>query len=330
MQLPAVSRRNLLGLSVLGGHLGPVWAQEQRVTLYASLNELGVRTALELARKVLPDIKVTTVTGGSVPLLRRMQAEAARPQCDVYWTATASAMESFKSLFDPYLSPEASAIPAALHGPQHLWMATHVNLFLPILNTARIEGEPPASWADLTAPSYRGRILVADPGDSTTAFTTLWGIEQVLGATGLRKLAVTVVTAKVANDVAPRVSQGEFAVGFVNEAMGYPHATDVSRGVRLMYPKEGAFLVIDHLGLARNAPHPSNARKLVDLLLSRPMQIEMLEKAFRRPSRGDIEMTQHSRLPALPTIKVVPTDEVAAAVERDAFVARWQAIVRER
>ena len=35
-------------------------------------------------------------------------------------------------------------------------------------------------------------------------------------------------------------------------------------------------------------------------------------------------------LPAPSTIKVVPTDEVTAAVERDAFVARWQAMVREQ
>lgn len=330
MQLPAVSRRRLLSFSLLGSCVGSARAQEQQVTLYASLNEQGVRTAIELARKVLPGIKVATVTGGSVPLLRRMQAEAARPQCDVYWTATASAMESFKALFESYLSPEASAIPAALHGPQNLWMATHVNLFLAILNTPLIEGEPPTSWADLTTPKYKGKILVADPGDSTTAFTTLWGIEQVLGATGLRRLAANVVVAKIANDVARRVSQGEYAAGFVNEAMGYPHTADASRGVRLMYPKEGSFLVIDHLGLAKNAPNPSNARKLADLLLSRPMQIEMLEKAFRRPSRGDIDLAQHSRLPALPTIKVVPTDEVTATVQRDAFVARWHAMMRER
>ena len=52
MQLPAVSRRQLLSLSVLGGRFGPAWAQEEQVTLYASLNEQGVRTAIELARKV--------------------------------------------------------------------------------------------------------------------------------------------------------------------------------------------------------------------------------------------------------------------------------------
>jgi hypothetical protein len=51
----------------------------------------------------------------------RLEAEAAKPQGDIFWSSSANTLGAFKALLEPYRSPELSAIPAALHHPQNLW-----------------------------------------------------------------------------------------------------------------------------------------------------------------------------------------------------------------
>ena len=65
---------------------------------------------------------------------------------------------------------------------------------------------------------------------------------------------------------------------------------------------------------------------LCDLLISRDVQVALLESAFRRPSRTDIEVGKHVKLPEIAGIKVFATNEDDAAAQRKDFLARWQAL----
>ena len=42
----------------------------------------------------------------------------------------------------------------------------------------------PKIWTDLLDPRFKGKLMVADPANSSTAYTILWGIEKLLGPTG--------------------------------------------------------------------------------------------------------------------------------------------------
>ena len=152
------------------------------MVIYTTLNAQSVQTATDVAKKVLPNLKVNAVTGGSIPLLKRMESEAA-------------------------------AFPAALHDPQNLWVSANTRVVVAMLNTKRLDGAAPRTWADLADPKYKGKIIIADPGDSSTAFTALWGMEQVLGAEGLKKFAANTTVSSAASNVVRAVGQGEYAVG---------------------------------------------------------------------------------------------------------------------
>ena len=83
------------------------------VVLYTSNNAQAVDAVLGVAKDKQAKLKISTITGGSGQLLRRIEAESAKPQADLFWSSSANTLGAFKPLFEPYASPEAAAIPAA-------------------------------------------------------------------------------------------------------------------------------------------------------------------------------------------------------------------------
>ena len=323
-------RQHLAWLAGLGlaSHALPLRAQPAPsgpVVVYSTLNAQSVDTAKDVARKALPAVRLDMITGGSLPLLKRMETEAAKPLADIFWTSSANVMENYRKLYEPYKSPEAATIPAALADAQNHWTAANLHVVVAMINLRRLGAETPRTWADLADPRFKGKIIIADPGNSSTAFTALWGAEQVIGADGLKRLAANCTVSSSASNVVRAVGQGEYAVGITFESTAYPYVAGGQREIKLVYPQDGTFTVADNMALVKGAPNMVAARKVYDLLLSKAMQIALLESAFRRPSRGDIDITRHVDMPPMNKIKVVPNDEAKAAAGRDAFLARWRA-----
>ena len=69
------------------------------------------------------------------------------------------------------------------------------------------------------------------------------------------------------------------------------------------------------------------ARRAFDHIISKDVQIALLENAFRRPSRGDIDVSKHAELPNLPSVKVFAINENEAAAKRKEFLDEWAAAV---
>lgn len=298
------------------------------VVLYTSNNAQSVDAVKDVAKKLMPNVKINVVTGGSGQLLKRMETEAAKPQADIFWSSTANVLGAFQPLYEPYKSPRASAIPAALNHPNNLWTASNTHIVVAMVNTSRLAGTPmPQTWADLTAPAFKGKIIIADPENSSTAYSALWLIEQVLGAEGLKKIAANTTVTSAASNVVRSVGQGEYAVGLTFESTAFAYVAGGQAEIKIMYPKDGSSVTTDNLVLVKGAPAGNLAKKFYDLLVSQEAQIALLEAGFRRPSRSDIELKKYVEMPALSTIKVVAIDETKAAAERTAFLAKWKGLV---
>ena len=330
IQLPPLNRRQVLKLLAATGGISALPARAiaqrtEKVVLYTTLNAQSVDTASGIARDALPDIKPSAIVGGSSQLLRRIEAEAAQPKGDVFWTSSANVMHGYRNFFQAYRSPEAAAIPAELHGPDDLWMAANLHVVVGMINTRQLPGPAPTRWADLTDRRFKGKIIIGDPGNSSTAFTALWGIERVLGADGLKALAQNISVSSAASHVVRSVGQGEYAIGITFESTAYPYVAGGQKEIRILYPEDGTFTVADNMALVKNAPNPGAAKRMYDLLLSRDVQVALLENAYRRPSRSDIDVSKHLDMPALVDIHILPVDEAEAAADRDAFLARWRA-----
>lgn len=330
----SLNRRQLLaslsaGVSAsLGSSLSlPALAQSGSVVIYTSNNAQAFDAVSEVARKRMPGVKLSAITGGSGQLLRRLEAEAAKPQGDVFWSSSANTLGAFTPLFEPYRSPELAAIPKTLHHPGGLWSAANIHVAVAMVNRKQLGNIAlPKTWADLLDPRLKGKMIIADPANSSTALTILWGAEKMLGADGLKRLAANLKVTSAAATVLRGVAQGEYAVGLTFESNAYAYVAGGQKEIALVYPSDGTFTTAEYLALIKGAPAGDLARRTCDLLLSKEAQTELLLSAYRRPARNDIDVAKLVELPPLSGIKVFPIDEEEAAAKRADFIKRWQAL----
>ncbi len=321
-----IDRRTLL-TGLAGMAATPAFAQgvTGTVVLYTSNNAQAVDAVVGTARTKQAGLKISTITGGSGQLLRRIEAEAGKPQADIFWSSSANTLGAFKQLFEPYASPETANIPAELRHPENLWTASNVHLVVAMVNKNQLGGKPaPKTWKDLLDPAFKGKMIIADPANSSTAYTILWGIDKLLGADALKALAANLTVSSAASAVLRSVAQGEYAVGLTFESNAYAYVAGGQREISLVYPEEGTFSTPEFQVLIKGAPGGAVAKAAFDLMLSKDTQIALLEAAFRRPSRSDIDVSKHADLPAMDSVKVFKIDEDEAAAKRDEFLKRWQ------
>jgi iron(III) transport system substrate-binding protein len=307
----------------------PLFAQTSgNVVVYTSNNQQAVQSITDVARSKLPNLKFNFVTGGSGVLLKRMETEISAPQADIFWSASASTLGAFRPLFEPYRSPEAATIPATLAETSNLWTAANVHLVTAMVNRKQLVGNPePKVWRDLLDARWKGKIIIADPANSSTAYTILWGVKQMLGAQALRQLANNLVVTSAAATVLRAVAQGEYAIGLTFESNAYAYVAGGQKEIKLLYPEDGTFSTPEFMALVKNAPNGALARRAFDHILSKEVQIALLENAFRRPSRSDIDVSQHAELPNLASVKVFAINETEAAAKRKEFLDEWTAAV---
>ena len=298
------------------------------VVVYTSNPAQAVEAVTDVARKTTPNLKLSTVTGGSGQLLRRIEAEAGKAQADVFWTSSANTLGGFKQFFEPYAVKHKAAILPALVHPQDLWTAANMHVAVLMVNKNQLGGLPePKSWADVLEPKFKGKLIIADPANSSTGYTILWGVEKMLGADGLKALANNVKVTASAPTVLRSVGQGEYAIGLTFESNAYAYVAGGQKEIALVYPADGTYTTPEFYTLIKGAPGGALAQQACDLLASKEVQIALLEGAFRRPARNDIEIAKYAELPELSKIKVFDINEEEAAAQRKDFLARFAALV---
>lgn len=323
-----IDRRLFVGGLVAGAAV-PARAQDaSAVTIYTSNNQQSVQAITDEGRRALPGLRLNFITGGSGQLLRRMEAEAAKPAADIFWSSSANTLGAFKALYEPYASTQLAAIAPNLRDASNLWTASNVHVVVLMVNTNQLGGRAqPKTWPELFDPAFKGKLVIADPANSSTAYTILWGVRQMLGAEALKKLAANTVVSGQAAAVLRSVAQGEYAIGLTFESNAYAYVAGGQREIALVYPSDGTFTTPEFLVLAKNGPNPAGARRVFDHIVSKEVQVALLEAAFRRPSRTDIDVAKIVKLPNIADIKVFAIDEDDAAAKRAAFLAEWTAAV---
>lgn len=291
--------------------------------MYTANNETQTDIISNAAAALDPSLKVDIVSGSTGPILQRVQAEDGVNSADIFFSASREALSEYVDLFEPYESPEASALPEELIDPEHRWTATNVHVVGLMVNTDQLDGEAPASWKDLTDPSYKGKIVTADPTQSSTSMAALYGAYKVLGEADFGKLLDNVEITENSGNVYPAVAQGEYAVTLGYESNIYPYIAGGQAGVELVYPEDGTFSVPEAMVLFNKAANPEAGKRLIDTILAKETQEQLLAEAFRRPSRTDIVVSDFVDLPDMESLNIVPIDEDSDEQGREAFLAFW-------
>lgn len=297
--------------------------------VYTSNNVQVIDVALDIAKEQARDLTVQRVTSGTGALMKRIEAEAAKPLGDVVWGAGFGTMAAFKHNFQPYESPAAKGVDPRFLGPDNLWVGTNAHVMIIMVNEKQLKGEEaPKSWQDLFDPKWKDKVIIGDPATSGSAYDQVYGIYKLYGQEGLDKLVANAVISKSSGQVYKSVANGEYPIGVTMEYAAYAYVAGGQKEIKLVYPTEGVFVAPEAVAIIKNPKNGAeNAQKLYDILLSREVQEAELVETFRRPTRNDIDVAKLTELPNLSDVKVFETDALSAADEYQVVIEGWKKAV---
>lgn len=258
----------------------------REVVVYCALDRLYAQPVLDafqartgIVVRAKWDTEATKTTG-LVEALR-----AGPGTCDVFWNNEVSQTAALarEGLLAPYDSPAAAGLPASARAPAWTGFAARARVLL--LNTQKIPpaGPAPASVKDLLDPRWRGRCAIARPLFGTTA-THVAALHAKGGADGLRAflrglVENQVVVAAGNAGVKDLVARGEVDFG-LTDSDDANLALEAGSPVRVVFPDQapdqpGALLIPNSVAILAAAPHPAEARALVDELLSLDVEVRL-------------------------------------------------------
>ncbi len=262
--------------------------------------------AYEQATGRVVDAHYDVEANKSVGLRRRIQAESANPRCDVFWNneVVQTVLLAQADLLQPYVSPNATDVPAHLKDPDGHWTGFAARGRVLIVNTELLPdpAQAPVGWPSFLDPAYANRIGMAKPLTGTTAAHA----GMIIARDGWEALQRQ-LSAMRANRVRfgpgnahlmKLVRAGELVFGWTDtddyraaETGGFP----VAMVVPGQQPGgEGLVLIPNTVSLVKDAPHPDAARELIDFILSRQVEASLAAgHSAQIPVRDDVARPDH-------------------------------------
>ncbi len=266
-----------LVIVALLGLAGIASAQEKRLTLYGSTQEMAVRHVAEAFSKDT-GIKVDWIRMSTGETLNRLRAEKSNPRASIWFCGpgTAHMVGAAEGLLMPYLSPMRGKIARAHMDEQGLWTGVFVTSFVFTSNPEILKErklKPPTSYLDVLAPEWKGQIAVANPTTSGTGHLFVASVVQWLGADKafadyFKKFhANSFQYPKSGMGPAEMAGRGEIASGITMLPDSY-YLIKQGHTFTLTVPKEGLGFSLEPVSMVKGAPQPEEAKRFVDWVLS--------------------------------------------------------------
>jgi iron(III) transport system substrate-binding protein len=282
--------------------------------------------------KMVTDTEATKTTG----LIERLLAERNSPRADVWWSNEMLGSQSLadRGVLESFASKSETDFPRGwpeqLRAPDKTWYGFALRARVIAYNTYRVgKQDAPKALRDLTASRWAGRIGMARPQFGTTrAF-----VASVVAANGydaarefFEALRDNQVRLYDGNSTVMRaLSDGEIDIGLTDsddalagKANNWPvdfnfEQVDPPKKKFKGLPSNGPLLLPNTVGIVRGCPHPNEARKLADFILSAKVE-EMLatSEAKNVPIRDSL--AKKLGMPPMPDGAQVTPKELAKAL----------------
>jgi iron(III) transport system substrate-binding protein len=261
----------------------------KEVVLYTSIDEPVARPIIDAFTQktgIKVILKTDTEASKTSGLVETLRAEKANPQADVFWNN-----EPFHTInlaregvLQAYDSSSASQTLAQYKDPAHLWAANGLRMRMIALAPG---ATAITSVEDLTNPKYKGKICMANPAFGTTsghvaALFLKWGPEK--GIQFLRDLKANDVKLLGGNsEVVKQVAAGNCVAGLTDnddiDSMRAEGGKLQGAPARLR-DGTGTLAIPCTVALVAGAKDPAEAKQLIDYLLSREVEDELLKVKF--------------------------------------------------
>jgi iron(III) transport system substrate-binding protein len=329
-----------LVLLALAGCRSPEPAQtvDRTVTVYVSTDRVFSEPVLrEYERRsgVKVEAVYDTEETKSTGLANRLLAEKGRPRADVFWSNEPVRTLVLKSrgVLAPYRSPSAESIPSPLIDPDGYWTGFSARMRVIAYNTRTVKAdEAPQSVFDLADPKWKGQVAMADPRFGSTSFHVA-ALYAVAGDEKMddffRRLKANGVRIVDGNSVVrDLVARGDVKVG-LTDSDDVNVAIESGQPVGMVLPDRqglGVPVMPNMVSLIADSPHPEQARKLIDYLLSTDVERQLAESAaVQIPLHAGVPGPKN--IPAIDTFKPMTLDYAKAAIRVEDVTNRLATIL---
>lgn len=278
-----------------------------------------------------PRVKAQIVRSTAQVVYQRLLQDRASGMrnCDVFSSSDISHFDNLmkeKRLLD-WTPPNDARIYPAFHDlyvPGQYYPAL-ISMMTLAYNTNRVtEAEAPRRWTDLLDPKWKNKAAVGHPGFSGYAGTWAVLMTQLYGESFIDKLAANnPLVGRSSND---SVTQLNSAERIAAAAPAYVALESASRGnpIRVVYPEDGALLMVSPIAIMADAAHPAAAKLFLQWFLgpdcskllvaqgAEPISTEVPPGAGQKP----IDQVKTKRPKLAEIVAGIP---VAAEHWRDAF-----------
>ena len=306
---------------------GMAMAQDTLV-IYSARNE-RLNNIVIPAFEEATGIKVEMITGSSGEVLQRVKAEveSGNVTVDIHWAADETMLAANRDLFEVYVSTENDALyPEFQNDGSNCFNNAYAEPNVMIVNTDMLAemGIEVNSYADLTQPQLKGKIISADPANSSSAFQCLIGMLYGMGdgdpmsdkAWDFIDEFLVNLDGKIASSssqVYNGVANGEYAVGLSYEDPCVELEATGEHPVKVVYAAEGVIFPGESVQIIKGAPHMEAAQKFVDFVLSEESQNAVAAELNLRPLRAGVPT--NSKMIPTEDIKLFPTYSIAYIAE---------------
>ncbi len=274
------------------------------ITVYSGRSETLVKPVFEMFTKKT-GIKVNVRYGETAAMATQLLEEGSKTRADVFLSQDAGALGavSRQGFFAALPKDVLGKVPATYRAKDGRWVGVTGRSRVLVYNPDQVKvADLPKSVFDLTGPQWKGKLGIAPTNGSFQAFVT--GMRVTSGEKqtaeflkGLKKNDVQIREKNGA--IVDDVDKGTLAAGLVNHYYVYEKAAEVG-GVNKVKAKlhffgggdPGGLVNVSGVGVLKRAAKDTDARKLVDYLLSTEGQTFFAEKSFEYPLIAGVEPAQ--------------------------------------
>ncbi|EHL14039.1 hypothetical protein HMPREF9624_01815 [Oribacterium asaccharolyticum ACB7] len=307
-------------------------AEDKRLLIYTSHKE-------ELWKPIVKEFEertgiwVEVVSGGTNLLLEEIAEKKGEVDADLFFGGGVESLNAFSEYFIPYEAKGIEEVDPQFRSASDVWTPFSALPVVLIYNEKLLSPEELSSWEDVLNPKFKGKIAMANPAHSASAFTGLLSFaeavqedtdstEDIAGDKEILPRIAKQLDGKEyadSGEVPEAVADGSELVGITLEETALKYMAK-GKNIGIIYPKEGTTVVPDAGAILKGAKHLENAQKFLDFSISKDCQ-DILQKRFHR--RAVLKSMAGEGEPSLLEIKKLSYDIPKISAERNRVLTDW-------
>lgn len=303
-----------------------------KVTIYTPDSDVCQDALRQAVAEKYPDLELDIVSGGMSELSARIKSEAGSPVCDVAWGAFAQGDgDAFYPLIDKYVTKEIGDATVVDPNEYYNYYISEIPVLIVNTKLEKELGIEINSYADLLKPELKGKIISADPCNSSSAWKQLLAILAVYGGyendaawdyVKQLQMQFNGAISSSSSNCYKLVISGEYVVGLSYESGVLTQLINGAKDVKMVYPSDGTIQSCFAVSKVKNCPNPEAAEAIIDVLCSTAYQDIVSETAGARGTNKNTKPVNGAK--PISEINIVDIDLDDYAAHKDFIQDKWR------